>query len=85
MIGVEIFFDLILGVMSVVGVIGVIVGDGLEDRMSFFLGLFKDIFFVVFRCELNKEIKEIIVYGNSRNTKDIFISFKRIVIFKLLL
>lgn len=57
-IGVDRFFDLILGVMSVVGVIGVIVGEGFEERIGFFFGLFREIFFVVFRYELNKLVKD---------------------------
>jgi hypothetical protein len=83
MTGAEILFDSILGAMSVVGVTGVTAGDGSEDRMSSLSGLSKDTSSVASRRELNKEIKEITAYGNSRNTKDIPTSLKRTMTSKL--
>lgn len=56
--GADILFDSILGAMSVVGVTGVIAGEGSEERMGSLSGLSKETSSVASGCKLNKVIKE---------------------------
>lgn len=83
MTGAEILFDSILGAMSVVGVIGVTAGDGSEDMIGSLSGLSRDTSSVASRHKLNKLIKEITAYSSSWNMKNMPISLKRTMTYKL--